>query len=582
MGIHHGGIYGPVSDAAYDATAWDGVTSVAPSKNAVRDKLETFSSTYVALAPAPSGDTSGAADLAAIQAAVDAANVAGGGNVRLQAGIYYINAAIRLYDSVHLWGVAAERNDTTRGTTVRTNNAAACAGVAMIDVQDTLWAGVHMLALHPASGNTCMAISDFANTATQCGFAIIEDNHFEGFGGDCIALYGNANWITRNRADNTTGHFIHQKNGGGLGSGSDSFITYNESGACIGSTVNAAGSAYICDGGAHNTVIGNHFYNFKTGINLNNGGWNQIIGNRCEKNDYDGIIINGASKNNMIQGNRLFNNGYVSSKVGVRILGAASLNSVIGNSIYNEASFDGGTNTATGILLTASSTRNKVGENWIYNTTQMGIHVDGTTLNHISGNTIDTAGYDGIRVSGAASSNQISGNYVYSAGQAADNTYRGIVFSDTASSNSALGNTVRHGGGAAQTQYGIAVLGTSVANNTILNNDCLTAGRTASWFDSSGSSAGTIMRNTRGYTSESTGLATVASGQTTIVVTHGVAVTPTVRNITVVPTNNLGSATKFWISTVTSTQFTINVDVDPGAATAMFVWRVSPISSNNI
>lgn len=28
-----------VSDAAYDATAWDGVTSIAPSKNAVRDKL---------------------------------------------------------------------------------------------------------------------------------------------------------------------------------------------------------------------------------------------------------------------------------------------------------------------------------------------------------------------------------------------------------------------------------------------------------------------------------------------------------------------------------------------------------------
>ncbi len=42
MGIHHGGIYGPVSDTAYDATSWDGVTSIAPSKNAVRDKLVTL------------------------------------------------------------------------------------------------------------------------------------------------------------------------------------------------------------------------------------------------------------------------------------------------------------------------------------------------------------------------------------------------------------------------------------------------------------------------------------------------------------------------------------------------------------
>jgi hypothetical protein len=31
-----------VSDTAYDATSWDGVTTVAPSKNAVRDKVETL------------------------------------------------------------------------------------------------------------------------------------------------------------------------------------------------------------------------------------------------------------------------------------------------------------------------------------------------------------------------------------------------------------------------------------------------------------------------------------------------------------------------------------------------------------
>ena len=34
---------GAVSDTAYDATSWNGVTTVAPSKNAVRDKIETMS-----------------------------------------------------------------------------------------------------------------------------------------------------------------------------------------------------------------------------------------------------------------------------------------------------------------------------------------------------------------------------------------------------------------------------------------------------------------------------------------------------------------------------------------------------------
>lgn len=37
---------GAVSDTAYDATSWDGVTTIAPSKNAVRDKIESL--------PAPS------------------------------------------------------------------------------------------------------------------------------------------------------------------------------------------------------------------------------------------------------------------------------------------------------------------------------------------------------------------------------------------------------------------------------------------------------------------------------------------------------------------------------------------------
>ena len=57
MGIYHGGIYGPVSDTAYDATAWDGVTSIAPSKNAVRNKLAKLeSAAYIDFTGKPNGD----------------------------------------------------------------------------------------------------------------------------------------------------------------------------------------------------------------------------------------------------------------------------------------------------------------------------------------------------------------------------------------------------------------------------------------------------------------------------------------------------------------------------------------------
>ena len=71
-----------------------------------------------------------------------------------------------------------------------------------------------------------------------------------------------------------------------------------------------------------------------------------------------------------------------------------------------------------------------------------------------------------------------------------------------------------------------------------------------------------------------TGTATITTGNTTVVVNHGVAYTPTLDNIKIVPTNSMGSATKFYIDTPTSTQFTIHVNTDPGG-NATFAWHVS-------
>lgn len=86
-----------------------------------------------------------------------------------------------------------------------------------------------------------------------------------------------------------------------------------------------------------------------------------------------------------------------------------------------------------------------------------------------------------------------------------------------------------------------------------------------------------FIRNNRGYVTENSGTATIASGTTSIVVSHGLSTggVTTSAAFQVTPTNSLGLAAKFWISAVTSTQFTINVNVDPGAATATFVWSAS-------
>lgn len=78
------------------------------------------------------------------------------------------------------------------------------------------------------------------------------------------------------------------------------------------------------------------------------------------------------------------------------------------------------------------------------------------------------------------------------------------------------------------------------------------------------------------FVTRTSGTATVASGTTSVNVTHGITgITPSAGHVKVVPTNNMGSATKFWVSAVGGTTFTINTDVNPGATTATFAWQVN-------
>jgi len=70
------------------------------------------------------------------------------------------------------------------------------------------------------------------------------------------------------------------------------------------------------------------------------------------------------------------------------------------------------------------------------------------------------------------------------------------------------------------------------------------------------------------------GTGSVASGATTAVITHGLGLTPTAADISVVfteqGTNDYG---RWWVDTITSTQFTVNVSADPGASNLDFSWK---------
>ncbi len=75
--------------------------------------------------------------------------------------------------------------------------------------------------------------------------------------------------------------------------------------------------------------------------------------------------------------------------------------------------------------------------------------------------------------------------------------------------------------------------------------------------------AHTFKRNV-GFVTEVNGTATLVNGNTTIVVTHGLALTPDIQDIVVTPIEAWGSMLQFWVDTPTATQFTINANQDPG------------------
>lgn len=80
-----------------------------------------------------------------------------------------------------------------------------------------------------------------------------------------------------------------------------------------------------------------------------------------------------------------------------------------------------------------------------------------------------------------------------------------------------------------------------------------------------------------GWATQAKGTATLANGNTSIAVTHGLAVTPALHDIQITPQESLGSASEFRVTAVSSTTFTITVDTNPGADVD-FSWRASVYS----
>ena len=83
-------------------------------------------------------------------------------------------------------------------------------------------------------------------------------------------------------------------------------------------------------------------------------------------------------------------------------------------------------------------------------------------------------------------------------------------------------------------------------------------------------------RDNFNWLTQNSGTSSIASAATSVVVTHGLAVTPTADAITITTTGLCTSDPgQIYITSITSTQFTVNCRTAPGASTLAFSWRAS-------
>ena len=182
----------------------------------------------------------------------------------------------------------------------------------------------------------------------------------------------------------------------------------------------------------------------------------------------------------------------------------------------------------------------------------------------ISNNKVLSPSRHGIKLQTVVDSNVVD-NYVK---DCADEK-AGIHISDTCTGNEISRNRVYTSAAETYQDYGIQIANANCSNNRFINN-WLNANPTP--FAAGG--ATNIVRNNSGYTTENSGTATILNENTSIAVAHGLAVTPTVDDISVVlaenPTNDPGN---IWVDTIGAANFTINCRNDPGASNLDLAWQ---------
>lgn len=287
------------------------------------------------------------------------------------------------------------------------------------------------------------------------------------------------------------------------------------------------------------------------------------IDGRYDANGSYGLLIT-ASTNNIISG-RYYNN----TNYGIRLNFGAN-NNIFDHPIVDTVTWASG----RGIFLDASDTGLGAGGNSrnifispiVRNCPNRGIWVYSISGYPNSDNIFISPTVElndsGIDISTFSTRNQIRG------GTVKNNNGYGVFITGTG--QKVIGVRAYDDRTPKQQTYGIYV--NSDDNHLIIENDVVD-NLTANIYVAGTTT--TKLRDNIGYVTENSGSDSIASGTTSKAIAHGLSVTPSAEDFTIIgkenPTNDVGT---IWVDTIGATNFTVNVENDPGASNWDFGWRV--------
>jgi hypothetical protein len=531
-------------------------------------------------------------DTAAIQDAIDAVNTAGGGRIYFQ-GEYLISDTLVMKSNVELCGI--DENATIKLDAEVDDEMITNENYSTPDVDDNIV--LRNLILDANRDNqtdytvesscvrfryidNCKVYNCTAKNAVKNGFIFMycegfqcHDNHIHHCGTTAVNIrVSDYASICRNRIHDIgskTDEFGVSSGGHSIAdfaSGSDNRGSYKVS---VQNNISYdTGDSCLRNNNGQGWTISNNivFSNGKDAIKvmMNTVGdplpeYNTIANNIIIDAGNDAIRYNG--KNGIIKGNLIVGTGknlageavgkfYPASCAGIQIGNDADNVLIEGNTVIDAF--------LRGIAL-ASTGNSKV---WVIN------------------NVVTESGDVGIHI-GNINNIVIRGNIVYNNGVGRDGESMtlksGIAarLTENCSDFIIKDNYIFDDQETPTQDYGIRLFngsGTNSIDNLIIEGNILRNNDTA---QISNVFTAESMKNNAGYLTENSGTATIASGDTYIDVTHGLAITPEAANISVTPTNSMGDSAKYYISDIGATTFRINVNADPGATTATFAWQIN-------